>query len=478
MVYAILDREVKKQSLSSDGAPVQKKLAKNVFRDFLSSPDRLRQGLIKPFSLFFQAEASSSILLLCSTAAALLWANSPYAASYHHFWDSELSIAFGRYAVIKSLREWINEGLMAIFFFIVGLEIKREVCAGELASPKRAFLPVGAAFGGMVFPALIYLAFNHGTATVHGWGIAMATDIAFALGALFLLGKKIPVGLRVFLSALAIVDDLGAVVVIALFYTGTINMSFFMLGIAAFVLMVIANLLWVRRTVVYALPGIILWYAFLGSGVHATIAGVLVAICIPARGKYDTDKFLREVNRCLGEFHCSPDGCGYSILLNEKHRDAVQSIELACHHVETPLQRLEHALHPWVAYLVIPLFAVANAGLTFVRIDLAEALTSPVTLGVIFGLLFGKPLGIVLFSYLLEKANLSSLPTGVGWPHIIGAGILGGIGFTMSLFITSLSFSDPSVLDFAKVGILLGSFLSGIVGIAFLYIFSVGRKRD
>lgn len=453
-------------------------MMKRFFREYLLKPEKLRAGLIKPFHLFFEAEASSSVLLICAIVIALLWANSPFGAAYHHFWESELSIGLGGYSVVKSLREWINEGLMAIFFFIVGLEIKREVSTGELASLKKALLPVGAALGGMIFPALVYFAFNHGTPTVHGWGIAMATDIAFALGALFILGKKIPLGLRVFLSALAIADDLGAVVVIALFYTETIALSSLALALVAVTLMVIANLLWVRRTLVYALLGIGLWFSLLGSGIHATVAGVLVAMCIPARGKYDTDRFLGEVGKYLGEFHCPPDGCGHSILLDEKHRDAVQAIELACHDVETPLQRLEHSLHPWVAYLVIPVFALANAGLTVGTIDVAQALTSPVTLGVALGLLFGKPMGIVLFSYLFTRKDLSSLPAGVTWPHIIGAGILGGIGFTMSLFITSLSFRDPLMLDFAKVGILIASFVSGIVGIAFLHVFSMSRKEE
>jgi NhaA family Na+:H+ antiporter len=453
-------------------------MMKRFFGEYLLKPEKLRAELIKPFHLFFKAEASSSILLICAVAIALLWANSPFAAAYHHFWQSELSIDLGGHSVVKSLRGWINEGLMAIFFFIVGLEIKREVSTGELSSLKKALLPVGAALGGMIFPALVYFAFNYGTPTVHGWGIAMATDIAFALGALFILGKKIPFGLRVFLSALAIADDLGAVVVIAFFYTKTIVMSSLAFGFVAIILMVIANLLWVRRTLVYALLGIGLWFALLGSGIHAAVAGVIVAMCIPARGKYDTDRFLGEVSKYLGEFHCPPDGCGHSILLNEKHRDAVQSIELACHDVETPLQRLEHSLHPWIAYLVIPIFALANAGLTLGTINVAQALTSPVTLGVGLGLLFGKPIGIVLFSYLFTRKNLASLPAGVAWPHIIGAGILGGIGFTMSLFITSLSFRDPLMLDFATVGILIASFVSGIVGIAFLRIFSMKWKEE
>ena len=449
---------------------------KRFLRDYVPSPARLTAGLIRPFQLFFRAEAASSILLICATVVALLWANSPFSGTYHHFWESELSVTLGGYSAGRSLREWINEGLMAIFFFTVGLEIKREVSAGELASLKKALLPVGAAFGGMVFPALIYVAFNLGMPTVHGWGIPMATDIAFALGALFVLGKRVPVGLRVFLAALAIVDDLGAVVVIALFYTKTIHMSSLAFGILLVLLMVVANVSRVKSTLVYALLGIGLWFAFLGSGIHATVAGVILAICIPSRGKYDTDRFLDEIGKYLVDFQCAPESCAHSILLNEKHRNAVQSIELACHDVETPLQRMEHSLHPWVAYLVIPLFALANAGLTIGTINMAQSLTSPVALGVVVGLFFGKPLGIVLFSWLFTKMNLSSLPAGVTWPHIIGAGMLGGIGFTMSLFITSLSFGDPLTLDFAKVGVLIASFLSGTAGIAFLQIFSMRSK--
>ncbi|MEJ2684755.1 MAG: Na+/H+ antiporter NhaA [Candidatus Sulfobium sp.] len=446
-------------------------------KKYITTPEKLPADLLRPFQYFFQAEASSSILLVAATVFAFLWANSVFSSSYHGFWQTEFSLVLGDYSISKTLREWIDEGFMTIFFFIVGLEIKREILVGELATLKKALLPAGAAIGGMLFPALIYFAFNRGLPTVGGWGIPMATDIAFAMGAVSVLGRRLPSGIRIFLSALAIVDDLGAVIVIALFYTEKIVAVYLFAAIAIFLLTVIANLLWIRKTLVYAILGIALWLAFLGSGLHATVAGVIVAMCIPARGKYPTEKFMEKVEGYLGQFGCPSDGCGYSILLNEKHMDAVQSIELACHDVETPLQRLEHSLHPWVVFVIVPLFALANAGLTIGKIDIPAALTSPVMLGILCGLLFGKPLGITLFSWLAVKMKLCSLPAGVTWAHIFGTGILGGIGFTMSLFITELSFRQPAMMDYAKVGVLLGSIGAGVTGLLYLYAFSSRKHR-
>ena len=437
-------------------------------RKYIKTPERLPEDLLRPFQYFFQTEAASSILLLAATVLAFVWANSAFSSSYHGFWQTEFSLSLGDYTISKTLREWIDEGFMTIFFFIVGLEIKREILVGELATLKKALLPAGAALGGMLFPALIYFAFNSGLPTVGGWGIPMATDIAFAMGAVSVLGKRLPTGIRIFLSALAIVDDLGAVIVIAVFYTEKIVVVYLLAAMVIFLLIVIANLLWIRRTLIYAFLGIALWLAVLGSGLHATVAGVLVAMCIPARGKYPTEKFMEKVAGYLGQFECPSDGCGYSILLNEKHMDVVQSIELACHDVETPLQRLEHSLHPWVVFVIVPLFALANAGLTVSRIDLPAALVSPVMLGILCGLLFGKPLGITVFSWLAVKLKLCSLPAGVTWSHVFGTGLLGGIGFTMSLFITELSFRQPAMMDHAKVGVLLGSMIAGSAGLLYL----------
>ncbi len=455
------------------GRPMQ-----NLYRTvkyYATSPDKLTDQLARPFRGFFQREAASSILLIAATAAALFWANSQAAETYHHFWEAEVSLSFADFSISRTFREWIDEGLMTIFFFTVGLEIKREILVGELASLKKALLPVGAAVGGMIFPALIYTGINRGLESSAGWGIPMATDIAFALGALFVFGRRLPIGLRIFLSALAIADDLGAVLVIALFYTGEISRGYLAVAGLLVACIALANFLWIRLTLVYALLGIGLWFAVLGSGLHATVAGVIVALFIPARGKYDTDKFLQEVSTYLGEFQCPPDGCGRSILLNQRHLISVQAVEHACHDVETPLQRLEQALHPWVAFFVIPLFALANAGLTVSGIDIPHAVVSPILIGIAAGLFLGKPIGITLFSYLFVKARLAALPAGTTWLHIAGAGVLGGIGFTMSLFISALSFRDAILLDYAKLGILVGSMLSGLIGMAFLLIASTRR---
>ena len=365
---------------------------------------------------------------------------------------------------------------MAVFFFAMGLEIKREILIGELSSVKKALLPVGAALGGMLLPAVIYALINTGLPTSKGWGIPMATDIAFALGALFILGNRIPLGLRVFLSALAIADDLGSVIVIALFYSSGISLHYLFISFLFLLLIAVANLLWIRVTLIYAILGVGLWVTVLASGLHATIAGVVVALFIPATGRYDTDKFLRNVSKHLGAFSCPPEGCGPSILKDETHLNSVHSIELACHHVETPLQRLEHALHPWVAFLVVPLFALANMGLTILDLDISKTLLSPLTFGIATGLLLGKPVGISTFSYLFVRAGFASLPRGVSWPLIFGASILGGIGFTMSLFISGLSFRDPLLLDHAKLGILTGSTFSGIIGLAVLFYFTPKSK--
>lgn len=448
------------------------KLKKN-----LVSGEEIGERLIRPFQRFSEREASSSILLLGAAIVALIWANSPLSQLYHTFWRTELSLSVGPYAISKSLFHWINDGFMAFFFFTVGLEIKQEMLVGELVSFRKAFLPAAAALGGMLFPSLIFFLFNRGTPAMHGWGIPMATDIAFALGALAVLGRRLPLGLRTFLSALAIADDLGAVLVIALFYTKTIVLDYLLVGLVFVGGLALANFLWIRRTLVYALLGIGLWLSILGSGVHATVAGIVVAMFIPAKGKYDTDKFIGEVGTLMNKLQCDPSGCGHSILLNERHLNIVQSIELAAHHAETPLQRLEHSLYPWVAFVIIPLFAICNAGLTFAGTEALRALTSPLTLGIVFGLLLGKPLGIGLFSYLAVKTGLASLPRGVKWPHIIGAGILGGIGFTMSLFIMGLGFAEDTLMVQAKLGILSGSLASAVLGLAFLWSVSL-RKKD
>ena len=438
--------------------------------DLIPSGETIAEQLMRPFQRFSRQEASSSILLLAAAIMAIVWANSPLAHLYQGFRSTEISLSIGTFVIGKTVQHWINDGLMTFFFFMVGLEIKQEMIVGELSSFRQAFLPAAAALGGMLFPGLIFYVMNQGTTAVRGWGIPMATDIAFSLGALAVLGKKMPLGLRVFLSAFAIADDLGAVLVIAIFYTTAITWNYLLLSMIFLAGLALANFLWIRGTLVYGLLGVGLWLMIMASGVHGTVAGILVAVFIPAKGKYDTDKFIGEVKTRMQDFECEPSGCGRSILLNQRHLNAVQSIGLAALHAETPVQRLEHSLYPWVAFVIVPLFALANAGLYFPRIEMGEIMQSPLALGVIFGLLVGKPLGITLFSYLAVKSGLASLPRGLNWLHIAGVGLLGGIGFTMSLFIMDLSFSEEFLIMQAKFGIFAGSVAAAVMGLVFLYI--------
>lgn len=428
-------------------------------------PEHVR--MLEPFQWFFRKIVRGSVPLFIATIVALVWSFLSY-TSYHHVWHTDLTIRLGHFHIEKSLVHWIDDALMALFFFTVGLEIKREMLVGELASFKKALLPVSAAVGGMLFPAAIYAALNHNTPAASGWGIPMATDIAFSLAVLAVLRTRIPLGLKVFLSAFAIADDLGAVLVIALFYTQSIAWNylllagFFLLGLA------IANFFWIRSTLVYAVLGICIWFAILGSGIHATVAGVIVAMFIPARGKYDTDTFITEVNKRMSDFQCEPGSCGHSILMNPEHLNAAQGIEFASHAVQTPVQRLEHGLYSWIAYLILPLFALANAGFSLEGVNILDAISHSVTLGIILGLVLGKPLGIILFTYLAYKILKTPLPSGVTWSHIIGASILGGIGFTMSLFISSLSFTSHELVGDSKLGILVASVISGVIGLIVL----------
>ncbi|MFH1481830.1 MAG: Na+/H+ antiporter NhaA [Pseudomonadota bacterium] len=443
--------------------------------DVSSSPVSRPVQIIEPFQRFFKKFVTGSYPLFFATMLALIWANIS-APSYQHIWHAEMTFALGPFQITKSLIHWIDEALMALFFFTVGLEIKREMLVGELASPKRALLPIVAALGGMVVPALIYISLNYGRPSYQGWGIPMATDIAFSLAVLAILGKKVPVGLKVFLSALAIADDLGAVLVIALFYTKEINGQSLLVSGVFLVALGLANRLWIRKTLIYALLGIGMWLAILGSGIHATVAGVVVALFVPARGRYDTDTFIQKVKGSLEAFECEPDSCGYTILLNQRHLNAVQAIDLACYDVETPLQRMEHSLQSWIALLILPLFALANSGLVLKGLNINEALTHPVTLGVALGLTLGKPIGISLGTYLAFKVLKTPLPSGVNWTHIAGAGLLGGIGFTMSLFISGLSFSTAQFTDFSKLGIIAGSIISGVLGLIILKIGKVSKQ--
>ena len=430
-------------------------------------PPTPAERLIHPFRRYLQAEAASGIVLIVCALVALIWANSPAGPGYFAFWHSPLELHFGRFHLEESLSECINDGLMVIFFLMVGLEIKREVLSGELASVRRAALPMAAALGGMIVPALIYSAFNLGGSGQRGWGVPMATDIAFALGVLALLGNRVPIGLKVFLAAVAIVDDLGAVLVIALFYSSGLNLPALATAGALLVVLVALNLSQVRRPLVYLGVGVALWLAVLASGVHATIAGVLLALAVPDRRRIDGRAFVRLTRDMVDrlESHVDEDT---PETLSPHELELVETLELACEAVQTPLRRLEHALVPWVSWVIMPLFALANAGVAVSPSGLVEAYRSPITLGVLLGLVVGKPIGVMLFSFLAVHLRLGVLPTGVNWSKLFGACLLCGIGFTMALFIAGLAFDDPGKLDGAKMGILAGSFLAAIFGLFWL----------
>ena len=419
-----------------------------------------------PIQEFLHQEASGGILLIIATVIALAWANSPFAESYHHLWHTYLSIDLGGIGLKYSLHHWINDGLMVIFFFVVGLEIKRELLVGELSSVKKAALPIAAALGGMIFPALIYTIFNLGTEGASGWGIPMATDIAFVVGILALLGKRVPLALKIFILALAIVDDLGAVLVIAIFYTSNISFTSLLIAGGFLVLLIAMNRMGVRNLLIYTLVGVGLWLAFLKSGVHATVAGVLLAFTIPVSSRINTKKFKNETESLLKDFENAGEH-GDNVLTNSNRLSIIDQIENNCEKILTPLQRFEHGLHPWVSFFIMPVFALANAGVT-IGSGLTSALTHPVSIGIILGLFLGKQIGIFSFSYLAVKLKLASEPEGVSWKKIYAASVLAGIGFTMSLFIANLAFNSPELLNISKVGILAGSLLSGVVGFIIL----------
>jgi NhaA family Na+:H+ antiporter len=423
------------------------------------------ERLIKPFALFAKQASAGGIVLLACAVVALLWANSPLSEYYFRLWSIPVEVRFGNLVDIdKPLLLWINDGLMAVFFFLVGMEIKRELLVGELRSPRKAMLPMAAAVGGMVVPALIYASLNWGTPEIRGWGIPMATDIAFALGALALLGTRAPLALKVFLTALAIVDDLGAVLVIALFYTENLKVNALLYSLLFWGAMIAMNRLGVRSGLAYFLMSVGMWYFMLKSGVHATVAGVLGAFAIPVRSRIDPELFIVRVREYLNQF--DQPITERTIILSPEQQSAVEAIEREALRVQSPLQRLEHRLHYFVAFFVMPIFALANAGVALGG-EGGLNWTSRVIWGVALGLLIGKPLGIALFSWLAVRLELAQLPQGINFVHIVGVGFLAGIGFTMALFIGGLAFRGDE-LNYAKLGILSGSALAGAIGFTML----------
>jgi Na+:H+ antiporter, NhaA family len=426
-------------------------------------PARLKQVPLTIFQRFFRTETLGGLVLLVFGLAALAIANSPLAEAYNQIWEIPLTLGIAPHELSLSLHEWINDGLMAVFFLLVGLEIKRELLAGELSSAQQAALPIACAIGGMVVPAMIYLIFNFRGQGAHGWGIPMATDIAFALGALNLIAPRAPIGAKVLLTALAIVDDMGAVLVIALFYSHGIVWS--ALGGAAVTLLVLIgfNLIGIRRLWPYLLVGVVLWCFVHASGVHATIAGVALAFIIPTHSRINAQEFSTEARSLLDEFDRTETG-DFLVLTSKGQQETLFALERASGGAIAPVLRLEHALHNFSAFVVMPLFAFANAG---VKIDLSLQ-HAEVGLGILAGLMFGKPVGIMTAALIAVKAGIAKLPQAVNWRSLLGYACLAGIGFTMSLFVAMLAFEEAALIDAAKRGIIAASLLAGVAGAVML----------
>jgi Na+:H+ antiporter, NhaA family len=412
----------------------------------------------RPFQRFVQTEAAGGVLLFLAGLAAIVVANSPWANGYTEIWNTEASIAVGTHALSLTLHQWINDGLMAVFFLLVGLEIKRELIAGELASLRHAALPIAGAVGGMIVPAGIFWLFNGAGQAARGWGIPMATDIAFALGALALIAPRIPIGAKVFLAALAIVDDMGAVLVIALFYTSEVGWEALAGAGGALAVLVAMNFGGIRLLLPYLVVGVVLWYFVHESGVHATVAGVLLAFTIPTRTRINALQFSAEARSLIDEFDRTETG-DYLVLTSKGQQEALFGLERVSEAVTEPLLRLEHGLHGFSAFFVMPIFAFANAGVAFGG-SIADA---NVAVGAALGLAIGKPLGITAAAYAAVTLGYGALPKDVSWTMLHACAWLGGIGFTMSLFIAALAFDGTPLLDAAKVGIMTGSLVAGVV---------------
>ncbi len=421
--------------------------------------------IVRAVSRFLHVESASGIVLLAATCAALAMGNSPAADAVHGFWLAPIGVEIGSFQLRMPLEHWINDGLMAIFFFVIGLEVKRELVLGELRDARRAALPIAAAIGGMVAPACIYLLLQHGQPGEPGWGIPMATDIAFVVGCMAVLGSRVPHGLRVMLLSLAIVDDIGAILVIAVGYSSGLQPVWLLWGLFGLAVIVALRKLGVRSHAVFAMLGVFVWYTFLESGVHATIAGVILGLMTHARTGADQRRFAELLQRAAELFQ------GESSEGHRRRAEEVRRLQQAAAATVPPLEYLEVTLHPWVAFGIMPLFALANAGVAFQPSDLA----APVALAVVLGLCLGKPLGITLFAWLAVRSGLAALPERVGWGLLAAGGALSGIGFTMALFIAGLALKDD-LLATGKVGVLLGSLVSAVAGSALILLLSRPRK--
>ncbi len=433
--------------------------------------------IITPFEHFLHAQTTTGLVLMVTTVLALLLANSPWALAYAHFFHTKLTIVFGSWSLSHTVHHWINDALMAIFFFIVGLEIKREVLLGELSDIRAALLPILGAIGGMVVPALLYISMNHGTPAANGWGIPMATDIAFAISALVLLGNRVPASLVTFLVALAIVDDLGAVLVIAIFYTHEIAFGYLWGAFVAFGVMVLLNRVGVHNAWLYFFVGLVMWYFMLQSGVHATIAGVIAAMSIPTRPKLKPEGLSLYTKRLLeryDSYEAPKDN-----MLHEQQKAILQNLKDKVDGVTSPATKLEHALHLPVSLVVIPLFALANAGIALDVDAIGSVLFEPISVGIIAGLFVGKVLGIAGIAWLAIALGIAKLPKESTLKQLFGVAFLGGIGFTMSIFVADLAFvGDDAALLQAKMGILAASLLSGSVGYFWLRFFASASRQN
>ncbi|WP_430809452.1 MULTISPECIES: Na+/H+ antiporter NhaA [unclassified Carboxylicivirga] len=441
-----------------------------------------RRRLGDPLQRFIKLFSSGSALLMMATAIAVVWANLDH-ESYHHFWHSPFGLSSEMFNVNMGLMHWVNDGLMAVFFFVVGLEIKREFLAGELSSFKQASLPIFAAIGGMLVPILLYFLFGFEGDAQKGWGIPMATDIAFSLGVLAILGKRVPLALKVFLTALAIVDDLGAVLVIALFYGGDLNWTYLLIAAGLMLVLTVANLRDVQNLKVYTLLGCVIWYLFLqsgvdgpGTGLHATIAGVLIAFTIPMRPKVHINEFLARIKSALTRFNSVPKSENKRVLTDDQLY-AINEVSYCVKKVQSPLQFIEHQFHGFISMFVLPVFALANAGVTLVHQGegSGEVFTT-LSLAIAFSLVVGKGIGITFFSWLAVRTGIAVKPRKSSWTSFFGLALLGGIGFTMSIFIASLGFKgQPDLLNQAKLGIFIGSIISGLLG---FYLLKYSLKKD
>jgi NhaA family Na+:H+ antiporter len=425
---------------------------------------RIAERIFRPIERFLHVQAASGIMLLVAAVAAIAWANSPWSASYEHLWHTPISLGVGGFVFARPLHFWVNEGLMGIFFLVVGLEIRREIYEGELSDLRRASLPIAAALGGMIAPALIYLALNREPPAQGGWGVPMATDIAFAVGVLSLLGKRVPAALRVLLLALAIIDDIGAILVIAIFYSSGVAWSGLAIAAAGVAGVLVLQGFGVRHALVYTLPGTITWIGMLRAGIHPTIAGVVLGLLTPARSWFGVAGFMVAARDALDRFRVQAESKGHD---DQALLEPLRAFKRAQREVVPPVVRVQTALHPWVAFGIMPLFALANAGVSLSGVDFSSAASMTVVFGVTLGLVVGKPLGVVAASALMVKLGLCALPRGTSWGGIVLVGCVAGIGFTMAIFIAGLAFADAALLAAAKLAILVASAVSGALALAY-----------